>query len=360
MTVVPPGGLVLVTGINGYIAGVVAKTFLDHGYKVRGTVRSVSKYDWMPSYFGPNFSLIEVPDILADNAFSEAVKGVDGIAHVAASLDMSTDPTIVDRTIKSTISLLEVASKESTVKRVVLTSSANACLDQIPGTSYKMTADRYNVGAIEQSKQAWNGEDPMRRGKVIYAASKALSEMKAFEWVRENKPSFVFNSVVPNFNMGVPAAPDKAGFGSSSAILAALLRGQSSLLAMFGSEWYVHVGDTALLHLGCLTISDVQDERLFAMAGPFSWGAVLEIMRRRFPEKKDSLPAVHEAAIDIGEVENSRSVEVLQKLGKDGFRSLEVAVVETVEAVLAAEGLTNAPKSRAEEMIDMLTKGAAQ
>ncbi|CAH0059090.1 unnamed protein product [Clonostachys solani] len=360
MTVVPPGGLVLVTGVNGYIAGVVAKAFLDHGYKVKGTVRSVSKYGWMPSYFGPSFSLVEVPDIHANNAFSEAVKGVDGIAHVAASLDMSPDPTIVDRTVKSTIRLLEVASKEPTVKRVVLTSSANACLDQIAGTSYKMTADIYNVGAIEESKQAWNGEDPMRRGKVIYAASKALSEMKAFEWVRDSKPSFVFNSVVPNFNMGAPVAPDKLGFGSNSAILAALLRGQSSLLAMFGSEWYVHVGDTALLHLGALTVEDVQNERLFAMAGPFSWGAVLDIIRRRFPEKEGSLPVVHEAAIDIGEVDNYRSVEALQKLGKDGFKSLEDAVVETLEAVIAAEGQADTPKSRAEETIDMLTKSAAQ
>ncbi|CAH0029140.1 unnamed protein product [Clonostachys rhizophaga] len=360
MAVVPPGGFVLVTGVNGYIAGVVAKTFLDHGYKVRGTVRSVSKYGWMPSYFGPNFSLAEVPDIHADNAFSEAVKGVDGIAHVAASLDMSPDATIIDRTVKSTIGLLDAASKEPTVKRVVLTSSANACLDQIAGTPYKMTAESYNVGAIEKSKQAWNGEDPMRRGKVIYAASKALSEMKAFEWVRDNKPSFVFNSIIPNFNMGAPVAPYKLGFGSTTAILAALLRGQSSLLALFGSEWYVHVGDTALLHLGALTVADVQNERLFAFAGRFSWGAVLEIIRRRFPEREGSLPAVHEAAIDIGEVENHRSVEVLQKLGKDGFKSLEFAVVETFEAVIAAEGQADAPKSRAEETIEMLIKSSAQ
>ncbi|CAG9954256.1 unnamed protein product [Clonostachys rosea f. rosea IK726] len=360
MVVIPLGGLILVTGVNGYIAGVVAKTFLDHGYKVRGTVRSVSKYGWMPSYFGPNFSLAEVPDIHADNAFSEAVKGVDGIAHVAASLDMSPDPTIIDRTVRSTIGLLEAASKEPRVKRVVLTSSANACLDQIAGTPYKMTAESYNLGAIEKSKQAWNGEDTMRRGKVIYAASKALSEMKAFEWVRDNKPSFVFNSIIPNFNMGAPVAPDKLGFGSNTAILAALLRGQSSLLALFGSEWYVHVGDTALLHLGALTVEDVHNERLFAFAGRFSWGAVLEIIRRRFPEKGGSLPAVHEAAIDIGEVENHRSVEVLQKLAKDGFQSLEVAVVETLEAVIAAEGQADAPKSRAEETIEMLTKNAAQ
>lgn len=36
-------GKVLVTGANGYVATWLVKTLLDHGYSVRGTVRSESK-----------------------------------------------------------------------------------------------------------------------------------------------------------------------------------------------------------------------------------------------------------------------------------------------------------------------------
>ena len=36
-------GKVLVTGATGFLAGWVIKTLLDHGYTVRGTVRSVDK-----------------------------------------------------------------------------------------------------------------------------------------------------------------------------------------------------------------------------------------------------------------------------------------------------------------------------
>ncbi|KAK0353788.1 hypothetical protein LTR91_013051 [Friedmanniomyces endolithicus] len=53
---------------------------LHAGYSVRGTVRSPSKADWMhklldPQYSPDAFSTIIVPDMVADNAFEEAVKG---------------------------------------------------------------------------------------------------------------------------------------------------------------------------------------------------------------------------------------------------------------------------------------------
>jgi nucleoside-diphosphate-sugar epimerase len=74
-------GLILITGVNGYIAAVASKHFLDHDYSVRGTVRKyVSAKDLID---GPlkvyaeagKFTVIEVPDITVDGAFDEAVKG---------------------------------------------------------------------------------------------------------------------------------------------------------------------------------------------------------------------------------------------------------------------------------------------
>jgi len=74
-------GLVLITGVNGYIAAVATKHFLDHGYTVRGTVRKqASAKDLIE---GPlkefaeaeKFTVVEVPNITVDGAFDEAVKG---------------------------------------------------------------------------------------------------------------------------------------------------------------------------------------------------------------------------------------------------------------------------------------------
>jgi hypothetical protein len=73
--------LVLITGVNGYIAAVAAKHFLDHGHSVRGTVRKVASAKELLE--GPlkeyadsgKFTVVEVPDITVDGAFDEAVKG---------------------------------------------------------------------------------------------------------------------------------------------------------------------------------------------------------------------------------------------------------------------------------------------
>lgn len=73
--------LILISGVNGYIAARTAKYFLDKGHSVRGTVRKLSSAQ--PLIDGPlkefaqdgRFEVVEVPDITVDGAFDEAVKG---------------------------------------------------------------------------------------------------------------------------------------------------------------------------------------------------------------------------------------------------------------------------------------------
>jgi nucleoside-diphosphate-sugar epimerase len=72
---------VLITGVNGYIAAVTAKHFLDHGHSVRGTVRTASSAQALiegplKAYFSSGkFTITQVPDITVPGAFDEAVKG---------------------------------------------------------------------------------------------------------------------------------------------------------------------------------------------------------------------------------------------------------------------------------------------
>jgi nucleoside-diphosphate-sugar epimerase len=78
---------VLVTGANGYLATWVVKKYLEAGYSVRGTVRSLSRSAFLVDKFanyGDRFELIAVEDITKDGAFDEAVRGVDAIAHTAS------------------------------------------------------------------------------------------------------------------------------------------------------------------------------------------------------------------------------------------------------------------------------------
>ena len=96
MVAIPSPAKVLVTGANGYLATWVVKKYLEAGYSVRGTVRSLSKSAFLTDKFanyGDRFELVVVEDITKDGAFDEAVKGVDAIAHTASPFHYkATDP----------------------------------------------------------------------------------------------------------------------------------------------------------------------------------------------------------------------------------------------------------------------------
>ncbi|ORX80496.1 NAD(P)-binding protein [Basidiobolus meristosporus CBS 931.73] len=289
MTSVPPGGLILVTGANGYIASVTTQVFLQHGYHVRGTLRSVVSNTWMKAYVGPLFELV--------------LKGMDGVAHMAMGTDMSPQHHDI-------IKLIEATAKEQGVKCVVITSSIAGCA--LPAT-----------GTPGESNPRWHGI-------LLYGASKARGEQEAFSRVRENEQTFSFNTVIPNVNFGITISPENLSYRSSSAVINAV---------------YIDVKNTALLHLGDLTIDKVNGERLIAMAGRYTWMQILEIMRQHFPQMI-MLKSVDEPVVDAGEVDNAHSVEVLGKIGKSGgFTSLEDNIVKVLDMIITNQS-KNVPKAR--------------
>jgi len=82
---VPLGSLVLVTGASGFLGSHIADQLLSTGYKVRGTTRSRERHSWVRSLFharyGKNvFELVEVPEMAADGAFDEAVRGMSALS----------------------------------------------------------------------------------------------------------------------------------------------------------------------------------------------------------------------------------------------------------------------------------------
>ena len=69
MPAISKGSKVLVSGANGYIAMWVVRTLLEHGYLVRGTVRTLEKGQFMTDYFqklgfGTSFEFVVIEDII--------------------------------------------------------------------------------------------------------------------------------------------------------------------------------------------------------------------------------------------------------------------------------------------------------
>jgi GDP-D-mannose dehydratase len=73
------GKTVLITGINGYIAGVLGQLLLTKGYSLRGTTRRAASVEpLLNGAYAPyknRIEIFEVPDMTKPGAFDEAVKG---------------------------------------------------------------------------------------------------------------------------------------------------------------------------------------------------------------------------------------------------------------------------------------------
>ncbi|KAI0262300.1 ribonuclease H2 non-catalytic subunit-domain-containing protein [Gloeopeniophorella convolvens] len=111
------------------LAAEVVRKYLEAGYSVRGTVRSVAKSAFLKNFFavyGDRLEFLIVEDMAADGAFDEAVEGVD-IAHTASPFHCAiSDPDeLIIPAVRGVTSILTSALQHGTaVKRVVFTSIA--------------------------------------------------------------------------------------------------------------------------------------------------------------------------------------------------------------------------------------------
>jgi nucleoside-diphosphate-sugar epimerase len=331
------GSLVLVTGANGFIASHVVDQLLTAGYRVRGTVRSLTRSAWLEAFFtkkygSGKFELVEVPDMASPNAFDEAVNGVSGIAHVATPVMQSYDPnTAVPTVVNGALNVLKAAAKEPSIKRVVMTSSSTAAASPQPNVEFVIDDKTWNETAVAA---AWAPPpyQGLQRRLDVYSASKTQSEQAAWKWMKENKPNFVFNTVLPNANMGIVLSPENQGQPSTVGWIKAVWDGFNGTedLKFNPPQYYINVQDNARVHVAALIFSDVENERLFTFAHPFSWNDILAALRKLYPTHKfiDDLPNLGQ---DLSKVANQRAEELLKRFGLPGWTSLEKSVKDAAD-----------------------------
>ncbi|KAI2472615.1 NAD(P)-binding protein [Annulohypoxylon bovei var. microspora] len=340
--IIKPGSFVLVTGVNGFIGSHIADQILQHGYRVRGTVRSASRDQWVKEHFekkyGPgNFELVEVPDMVASGAFDDAVKGVSGVVHVATPVMVSPNPhDVIPLVVDSTIHLLESAAKEPGIKRVVLTSSCGACVS-LDGTKvFTIDSNTWNEASIDAA-YAPPPYEGVARVEKVYHASKTRQEQEAWKWVREHSPSFILNAIVPNANLGPPIDVAHQGYRSTiSWIKTAYEKGDKlkpaeDLLGLC-PQYYVDVRDNAALHVAALVYPDVRGERLFAFSRPINLNDILKTLKKVYPERKFAEEEPNPAT-ERSTVTNERAEELLKRFIGHGWTSFEDSIRDTAKGL---------------------------
>lgn len=127
---------------------------------------------------------------------------------------------------KGVINSLESASR-SGVKRYVLSSSSKAVSALSFDEPVELTAGTYNHAAIDASLEE-SKEASFQRIVDIYSSGRTLSELAMWDWVKENNPPFIANSVVPDGQFGRVLDTQNIGVGdkSSTGQLTNALQGQ--------------------------------------------------------------------------------------------------------------------------------------
>ncbi|KAI8317685.1 Aldehyde reductase 2 [Colletotrichum sp. SAR11_240] len=349
---IPEGSIVVVTGANGYIASHIADQFIQAGYIVRGTVRNPKKSAWLVPHFEKaygkgKFELHIVPDMQADGAYDEAVKGAAAFVHTATVIDFNGDPAeVIGGAVKCGMVAIEAAYNEPNMKRFILTSSASTLMPlkkenffALKGQTVDETTYGHDAKELAWAPPPWGIE----HGGAIYGASKMEQEQSIWKYYKDNasrRPDIVVNSIVPDFNFGRSIDPVNAGGTSSFGLVTDLFEGKSLGELWHLPHYFVDVQDDAALHLAAAILPDVKAERIFAFAFPMHWDQILEIMRKQNPDRKfaDNFYG-EEYPVTVKPI--ARAESLLRRIGRPGWISLEDSIASNTEHLRGTNGHSN-------------------
>ncbi|KAL3494424.1 putative aldehyde reductase 2 [Aspergillus germanicus] len=331
---IPEDSVVVVVGANGYIAVETCEKLLQAGYRVRGTVRDVSKHrPWMHKLFDNmwpgKFELVQVQDFEEEGAFDEAFRGASGVIYTSIPIIFNADPKRVhEPLINGVLNTLRSAARASSIKRYVLGSSSKAVSSTIYNQQppRELTANIFNHEAIEQARShaSETAEPTFERILAVYSAGRALAELAFWDWVRENNPPFVANCVVPDGQFGRVLDVHNLNVGAASST-GQLMRALEGRWEDVGLElaFLTDVQDTARLLVAAVAVDSIKNERIFAYSVNRSWNDMRDKVRELFPDRPELVQGPEhdiegrDTSIAPGPI--ARAKEILRLLGWPGF-----------------------------------------
>ncbi|KAI8631802.1 hypothetical protein F5Y19DRAFT_376336 [Xylariaceae sp. FL1651] len=330
---------ILLTGGSGFIAAHVLETLLQRGHSVVTTVRSPQKgkhiLDAHPRCSRNTLDYVVVEDIALPNAFDKAVISeppFEAVVHTASPYHFKSQDNqkeLLEPAVNGTVGLLQSIYKNApSVKRVVITSSSAAILDQSQPTKVFSEADWCPVTEEQALVGPANG----------YRASKTFAERAAWKFVEEKKPNFSLAVCNPPLVLGpVLHHLDSLGaINTSNERVRDLMSGAAkNACPVTGNHLFVDVRDLALGHALAVEKPEAAGKRFFMVGGKFSNKEIAEIIGNEFPDLKRNLPEGE--ALKSGDYpahgsygfDNTRSIQVLGL----NFRPLRDSIVDAVKSL---------------------------
>ncbi|KAK2660985.1 hypothetical protein Ddye_007518 [Dipteronia dyeriana] len=347
------GEVVCVTGAGGFVASWLIKLLLSKGYTVRGTVRQPGDEKNAHLYkldkASENLTLHKA-DLLDYDSIHEAIKGCNGVFHVASPLPtgpvQNPQVELIEPAVKGTLNVLK-SSLEAKVKRVIVVSSG-AAVTMNPSWPKDRVKD----------ENCWSDKEFQKKMKNWYGLSKTEAESEAMEFGKSTGLDVV--RVCPTLVLG-PMLQTTAN--SSSMFLVRQLKGTS--FSTF-SKTFKHIISFVECYLSrvidalnvcflytegyesrenklqkLVDVRDVAEALLLAYEKPEAEGRYIcvghMIMYKDLLDKLKSLYPHYnypKSYTDGGE-EPKMSAEKLQKLGWN-CRPLEDTLIDSIEHYKAA------------------------
>ncbi len=150
---------VLVTGADGFIGSHLTEHLMEKGYEVKAFTyyNSFNSWGWLDSLPKEKLQQIEIfqGDIRDPNGVREAMKGTDGVFHLAALIAIPfsyhSPDSYVDTNIKGTLNVLQ-AARDLDMERVLITSTS-----EVYGTAQYVPIDE---------KHPYQGQSPYSATKI--------------------------------------------------------------------------------------------------------------------------------------------------------------------------------------------------
>ncbi|TFK69167.1 NAD(P)-binding protein, partial [Pluteus cervinus] len=331
--------LLQVTGVSGFIGAHVALVFLEAGFRVRGlvTARGEKVQSLTETVKIPGLEFTKIDDI-ATGDFSEALKGVDILLHVASPMPGSTSGAdTLTGAINGTLNVLKQANAAG-VGKIVVTSSLAASVgpDLSKAFAGGVLSDS-SWGKVSTEEAHEQAADPL----ASYMASKVLAERATWKFAREHPevdiatilPSYVFGP----FAKGFPLPSSATSLGINS-IIYELMTGKVPAPT---TPWSVDVRDVAKAHLKAALLPrvparhDLEEKRFLVSAHVYTWADAISNLNKRRPEvKTGKLEDVAELQGKLATIDNSRAKNVL---GFKEWIAPEKMVEDTIDSIMEAK-----------------------
>ena len=243
---------VLVTGVSGYLGLHVAKALLEHGYGVRGTVRSIGKEPGVRKALATDSDQLSfaVCDLTSDEGWAEAFQGVDALIHVASPFilrEPKDEQEYLRPAVDGTLRVMRFA-RDAGVTKAVVTST------------YLTMAGHMFAGTFGPDDHT-----PMNDPSInAYIRSKVAAEEALWDFVVAEAPDMSVSTIHPGAILGPPLGSDTAG--TSVSTIKGMITGSVPGIPPI-SVPMVDVRDVALAHVAAMESTGVNGQR-FAVCHP--------------------------------------------------------------------------------------------